>query len=139
MRSRGKLLVAGGLGLAGVLILLSAFLRTENARDYLRGRYGLASATGTSMVLTSPLAPRAVYDDLVGRARPADTLADAGGYYLRYRNDIVAITGGPSGSRIYVDDERQGYNRWFGHVGGFWGTFGGAGETFRGGGPGSGK
>lgn len=139
MGTRGRLVVAGCLGLAGVLLLVGAFVRTENPRNYLRGRYGQTSVTGSSVVLSSPLAPRAVYNDLVGRARPADTVADAGGYYLRYRNDIVAITGGPGGSRIYVDDERQGYNRWYGHVGGFWGTFGGPGEAFRGGGPGSGK
>ena len=46
---------------------------------------------------------------------------------------------GQAGSRIYVDDQRQGYNRWYPYIGGRWGTFSGPGETFRGGGPAAGK
>jgi len=139
LSSRGKLILAGCLALAGVLVLVSAVLRTHSVRSYLRGHYGLVSSTGNSMVFSSPSSPRVVYDDLARHARPADTVVDGGGYFLRYRGDIVAITGGPTGSRINVDDERRGYGLWFAHVGGHWGTYSGPGESFRGGGPGSGK
>ena len=40
---------------------------------------------------------------------------------------------------IYVDDEEEGYRHWYGHVGGYWGTYSSRAEDGRGGGPGSGK
>jgi hypothetical protein len=139
LSTRGKLILAACLGLVGVVVIVSAVLRTHGVRSYLRGHYGVVSSSGNSMVLSSPQSPRVVYDDLARHVRPADTVVDGSGYFLRYRGDIVAITGNPSGSRIYVDDERRGYGLWFPYVGGHWGTFSGRGESFRGGGPGSGK
>jgi Domain of unknown function (DUF4247) len=137
--TRGKLILACGLGLAGVLVIVSAVVRTHDVRRYLRGHYGVVSSSGNSLVLGTPQSPRLVYDDLARNVRPADTVVDGSGYFLRYRGDIVAITGDTNGSRIYVDDEQRGYAVWFPYVGGHWGTFSGRGESFRGGGPGSGK
>ena len=78
---------------------------------------------------------------IAGKWKPAERLADPSGYFLRYRNDIVAVTAAPEGggSRIFVDEERRGYARWYPYVGGYWGTYSGPGEGFRGGGPGAGK
>jgi len=62
------------------------------------------------------------------------------GVFLRYSKDYVGVVpdrGG--GSKIYVDDERRGYAHFYPFIGGFWGSYSGRGESFRGGGPGAGK
>jgi hypothetical protein len=61
------------------------------------------------------------------------------GVFLRYSDDVVSVVPQSGGSRIIVDDEDSGYRRNYLFVGGFWGTFSGRGQGFRGGGPGSGK
>jgi hypothetical protein len=42
-------------------------------------------------------------------------------------------------STAYISDERRGYGFFFPFVGGFWGSYTGPGERFRGGGPAAGK
>lgn len=111
-----------------------------NVRDHVSGRYRFVQRDGGSAVYSSPEAPSKVAGDIAGKWKPADRLSDPSGFFLRYRSDIVAITPEPGGgSRIFVDDEDRGYNRWYPIVGGNWGTYSGGGEGFRGGGPGAGK
>jgi len=139
MSPRAKLLVAGSIALVGVIALVIALTRTGGVRGYLADAYQQVSRNGDSVVYRSPNSPRTVYDDIRSRHRPADTLVEPTGYYLRYSDDIVVVTAAAAGSRIYLDDEDRGYNRWFPVIGGVWGTYRGPGEGFRGGGPGSGK
>ena len=132
------LLLVGLLGLGAVL-----YASKGSVRDHLRTRYTLVSTSegGRSAVYSSPSAPSAVASSIAGKWKPAERLTDPSGYFLRYRNDIVAVTADPdgSGSRIHIDDERRGYTRWYPYIGGYWGTYSGPGEGFRGGGPGAGK
>lgn len=139
MSLRTKLLVAGGLGGVGLIAIIIALLSIGGIRGYLADNYKRVSAHGQSIVYSSPNKPKTVYEDIRDAQSPADTQIDPRGYYLRYSDDIVAITANGTGSRIYIDDERRGYAHWLPIVGGFWGTYGGAGEGFRGGGPGAGK
>jgi hypothetical protein len=76
---------------------------------------------------------------ITDRWEPAQRHNDSEGWYLRYSDDLIAVTNVPGGSLIYVDDPETGYGRWFGSVGGRFGTYRGQAESFRGGGPGSGK
>lgn len=82
--------------------------------------------------------PPEVADEIHGHTAAADRLSDDGMIFLRYSDDIVAIspqtTG--SGSVIDIDDYDDGYDRWHSHVG-KWPAPGSRG--FRGGGPGVGK
>ncbi|MGW1543019.1 DUF4247 domain-containing protein [Streptomyces sp. NPDC002309] len=57
--------------------------------------------------------------------------------FLRYRDDIVAISPYGNGSLIEMDDYRSGYHRWRKHVSSVWPDPDS--DSFRGGGPGSGK
>lgn len=139
MSLRAKLLVAGVLGGVGLLAIVVALFSIGGVRGHLADNYQRVSGSGQSIVYTSASKPKAVYEDIREAQSPADTQIDPSGYYLRYSDDIVAITSNGSGSRIYIDDERRGYATWLPIVGGFWGTYGGSGEGFRGGGPGSGK
>jgi hypothetical protein len=139
MSTRAKLLVAGGLGGVGLLAIIIALFSIGGVRGYLADNYKRVSGSGESIVYTSASKPKTVYEDLRDAQPPADTQVDPRGYYLRYADDIVAITSSGTGSRIYIDDERRGYVHWLPIVGGFWGTYGGSGEGFRGGGPGGGK
>jgi hypothetical protein len=133
---------AAGIGLAALLGVL--FGTRGSVRDHIAGKYQrvAAESQGRSVVYTSTQPPGAVAKSIAGAWKPAERINDPGGSFLRYRSAIVAITAaaaGQAGSRIYVDDQRQGYNRWYPYIGGRWGTFSGPGETFRGGGPAAGK
>ena len=132
------LLVVGALGLGAVFISTRGTLR-----DHLRENYTLVASTngGRSTEYASDRKPSAVAASIAGKWKPAERLSDPSGYFLRYRNDIVAVTAATEGggSRIYVDEERRGYTRWYPYIGGYWGTYSGPGESFRGGGPGAGK
>jgi hypothetical protein len=129
----------GGVALLGVLFGTKGSVRSHIAGKYQRVE---AESKGRSAVYTSNQPPGTVAQSIAGAWKPAERVNDPGGYFLRYRSAIVAVTAaaaGQQGSRIYVDDQRQGYNRWYPYVGGLWGTFSGPGETFRGGGPAAGK
>jgi Domain of unknown function (DUF4247) len=133
---------AAGIGLVAVLGLV--FGTKGSVRSFIAGRYSRveAESKGRSAVYTSNQSPGAVAESISKAWKPAERINDPGGYFLRYRSAIVAITAaatGQAGSRIYVDDQREGYNRWYPYLGGRWGTFSGPGETFRGGGPAAGK
>lgn len=139
MTLRTKLLVAGSIAAVGVIALVIAFTRIGGVRGYLADTYPRTSGRGDSVVYAARQNPHAVYDDIRSARKPAETVVQPSGYYLRYSDDIVVITGRRGGSRIYLDDERRGYNHWFPIIGGVWGTYRGPGESFRGGGPGAGK
>ncbi len=145
MSPKVKLLAALGAAGIGLAALLGVVFGTKGSvRDHIAGKYQrvAAESNGSSVVYTSTEPPGAVAKSIAGAWKPAERINDPGGYFLRYRSAIVAITAaaaGQAGSRIYVDDQRQGYNRWYPYIGGRWGTFSGPGETFRGGGPAAGK
>jgi hypothetical protein len=142
---RVKLLAALGAAGIGLAALLGVLFGTKGSvRSHIAGKYQRveAESKGRSAVYTSPQSPGTVAKAISGAWKPAERINDPGGYFLRYRSAIVAVTAaaaGQQGSRIYVDDQRQGYNRWYPYLGGRWGTFSGPGETFRGGGPAAGK
>ncbi len=138
MTFRSKMLVAGAIGGVGLIVLLFAIFGGGGIRSYLDDNFRRQSASGHSIVYTSTAKPKSVYEQIRAARPPADTRLDPSGYFLRYSDDIVAITANGTGSRIYVDDERRGYAHWLPYVGGVWGT-GGYGDNFRGGGPGGGK
>lgn len=139
MSLRVKLLVVGLVALVGVVAVVVALTRSGGVRGYLADTYSRVSSNGDSAEYRSDRSPQAVYDQIRDRHDPADTLVQPSGYYLRYSDDIVVVMAAAAGSRIYIDDERRGYNRWSPVVGGVWGTYRGSGDAFRGGGPGSGK
>ena len=129
----------GGFALLGVLFGTKGSVRSHIAGKYQRVE---AESKGRSVVYTSSQPPGTVARSIAGAWKPAERINDPGGYFLRYKSGMVAVTAaaaGQAGSRIYVDDQRQGYNRWYPYVGGRGGTFSGPGETFRGGGPAAGK
>lgn len=126
----------GGLVFIGLL----AFTATGSVRDHIHDNYRLVRDEGRSREYTSPDPPSVVVAAIASRWKPADRLSDPSGHFLRYRDDYVVVSpDGAGGSRIHVDDEDEGYRRWYGHVGGSWGTYSGPSEGARGGGPGAGK
>lgn len=145
MSPKVKLLAAlAAAGVGGVALLGLLFGTKGSVRDHIAGRYQrvAAESKGKSVVYTAKQPPGEVVRSISSAWKPAERINDPGGYFLRYRSAIVAVTAaaaGQQGSRIYVDDQRQGYNRWYPYIGGRWGTFSGPGETFRGGGPAAGK
>lgn len=132
----GGVTAFGGLGLAGLCAATDG-----SVRSYIAGRYDRlpAESSGRSAVYQADGTPARVAASIADRWKPAERINDPGGYFLRYRNEIVAVTADGEGSRIYVDDQNRGYARWYPYIGGTWGTFSGRGEDFRGGGPLAGK
>ena len=134
-------LVLAGLGAVALVVLLAA-TATSSVRDFVRDHYRLVASRdrGRSTEYASPDPPSDVVAAITRRWQPADRLYEPSGYFLRYRDDYVVVTSdGAGGSRIYVDDEEEGYRHWHGYVGGNWGTYSGPAEDVRGRGPGSGK
>ena len=135
----GLSLAAVGVLAFAVLLALTGF---RSPRDYLADNYTLVSSQdgGRSREYSSPRPPSEVVAAIARKWNPAERVNDPAGYFLRYRDDIIAILpDGSGGSRIYVDDEEEGYRHWYGHVGGYWGTYSSRSENERGGGPGAGK
>lgn len=141
MSGRGLKVVAAVLVLAGIAGIF-ALSQRGSVRSYLVSAYEVVERDGDSYTLRSPEPVTATAADIKQAWKPAEELVDPGGTFLRYSDDIVAVTpSAEGGSTIYLDDEDRGYNRWFPYVVGFWG-FGGTGGPIggtRGGGPGDGK
>ncbi|OEJ97554.1 DUF4247 domain-containing protein [Streptomyces thermolilacinus] len=80
--------------------------------------------------------PSTVADEIHGHSSATERLDSEDKVFLRYRDDIVAISPFLTGSRIEVADYRTGHKRWKSHLRS-WPDPDSA--SFRGGGPGSGK
>lgn len=135
-------LILAGLGGLG---LLWAFTTHKSVREDIADRYTfvgreeVAGDRDRTLVYASPFGVSRTVADIADRHKPADRHTSPQGTYLRYRNDIVAVVQRPEGTRILVDDEDTGYRNHYVFLGGWWGTYSGPGEAFRGGGPGGGK
>ena len=129
-------LVVAGIG--GIF----ALSQRGSVREHVLATYEVVEFEGDSYTLHSDDTVSRTAADIRSAWKPAEELVDPGGTFLRYSDDIVAVTPDPDGgSTVYLDDEERGYNRWFPYVVGFWG-FGGSGGPVggtRGGGPGAGK
>lgn len=119
-----------------------------SVREYIDGKYrfvGTQPVPGdddTTRVYASSQSVTRTAEDIAGARKPADRRATPSGEFLRYQDDIVAVlapAAGERGARVEVDDEDTGYRHHYGYIGGWWGTYSGRGESFRGGGPGGGK
>jgi hypothetical protein len=138
---RGLGLIALVLVLAGVAGIV-ALSQRGSVRSHLLRTYDVVEQDGDSYVLRSPDGVTRTAADISSAWKPAERLVDPGGTFLRYSDDIVAVTPrAEGGSTVYLDDEDRGYNRWFPYVVGFWGLGGSGGPVggTRGGGPGAGK
>jgi uncharacterized protein DUF4247 len=140
-------IIAAVVGIVGVLALVGTLSSSGSVRSYVADNYRFV---GTQKVQggTSPSKVYASRDPVVKTAhdiadarKPADRRTTPSGVILRYQNDAVAVLPNAKGggSRVLVDDEATGYHHYFPYVGGWWGTYSGPAEQFRGGGPGAGK
>lgn len=105
--------------------------------------------------------PSKLAADLSKAHSPADRRSTPEGHFLRYRDRMIGVVpmtgatasadprgqvvravdagGGDRRTKILDARERDGYGYFNGYVGGWWGSYGGRGEGFRGGGPAAGK
>jgi hypothetical protein len=141
-------LIALGLAGAGILGLVFTLSTHGSVRDGIKERYrfvGTEAVQGDkdrTLVYASSKPVTATTKDISDSFKPADRRSTEAGTFLRYSKDIVSVLPDPSSrgrSRVLVDDEDTGYRRNYLFLGGFWGTYSGRGESFRGGGPGAGK
>ncbi len=141
MSGRGLKLLALLLVVAGIAGIV-ALTQRGSVRAHVLRTYQVVEQDGDSYVLRSPDTVTRTAADIASAWKPAERLVDPGGTFLRYSDDIVAVTPrAEGGSTVYLDDEDRGYNRWFPYVVGFWGLGGSGGPVggTRGGGPGTGK
>ncbi len=131
--------LAIGLIVIGLLGVVAAFATAGSVRGYLKDEFRAAGRDDGQLLYTSNQSVAKTAAKIAKAHEPADRRVTPEGVFLRYRKDFVAVTPQGSGSRIAVVDERRGYTAFYGYVGGYWGTYSGRGESFRGGGPGSGK
>ncbi|MEE1930755.1 DUF4247 domain-containing protein [Streptomyces sp. TRM 70351] len=108
----------------------------EVPRSWIADRY---AGSGDDYIAAGS-SPGAVANKIDDHRSAHDRTRSGDRVFLRYRDDIVAIS--PyrgAGSRIEIDDYRDGHRRWHSHVAHVWPAPGSSGNGFRGGGPGSGK
>ena len=135
-------LVLTGIGILG---LVFAFTTFGSVRDHIRETYTRAGSERVpgdddpTEVYASTASVSETAADIADAHKPADRRVTEAGVFLRYSDDIVSVVPRQEGTRILVDDEDTGYRRGFIYLGGWWGTYSGRAETFRGGGPGGGK
>ncbi|HYM57417.1 MAG TPA: DUF4247 domain-containing protein [Solirubrobacteraceae bacterium] len=141
-------LVALALSVTGILGLVFVFITHGSVRDAIKERYrfvGTEAVQGDkdrTLVYASSKPVSATAREISDAHHPADRRTTEAGAFLRYRHDIVSVLpdqGSRGRSRVLVDDEDTGYRRNYLFLGGFWGSYSGRGESFRGGGPGGGK
>ncbi len=129
---------------AGAVALAHGGCLEGSVRDVVADRYRLERREGggerASLVYRSSRPPTRTAAEISDALKPGDRRTTESGVFLRYSKDMVGIVpDGRGGSRILVDDERRGYSHFYPFVGGYWGTYSGPAESFRGGGPGVGK
>lgn len=134
--------VAGGALLVLALVLLVGGLSScgSSPRSWVKDHYTAAGKRGGADLYRTTQSVSKVTRDLTKAWKPADRLTDPGAVFLRYRDDLVIVRprrGG--GTEIAVDDADRGYASAYPFVGGWFGTYSGRAEGFRGGGPGTGK
>jgi hypothetical protein len=135
-------LLLSGTGILGLVFVLTSHdtVRESIAKRYrFVGTEAVADDKGKTLVYASSKSVVATTKEITGDHKPAERRATESGTFLRYKEDIVSVVPDRTGSRVLVDDEDTGYRRNYLFVGGFWGTYSGRGESFRGGGPGAGK
>lgn len=93
---------------------------------------------GNGRAFTTSLPAPAVADRIAADSEPVDRRTSDGSHYLQYTKHIVQVTPHEGGSKILLDNYRDGYRR---HSFIFipWGWSSAPPSPFRGGGPGSGK
>jgi len=130
--------LAIGMIVAGVIGIVAVIARNESARDYVKKHYTRAGTRNGALVYTSSKPPLTVAKDIEDAHKPADRRVTPEGVFLRYRKDFIGVLASGKGSKIEVADERRGYHAFYPFIGGYWGSYSGPGEAFRGGGPGGG-
>jgi hypothetical protein len=123
---------------AGVLGIVLTVSSTGSVKSYVKDHYKRAGSDQGAEIYTSTKPPATVAAEIAKAHKPADRRVTPEGVFLRYRKDFVGVLARGTGSRIEVADERRGYALFFPFVGGYWGSYSGPAETFRGGGPGGG-
>jgi hypothetical protein len=127
-----------GLIVVGVLGLVFTLARSGSARSYVEDHYTRAGERNGVRIYTSRDTPAKVAKDIQKAHKAADRRVTPEGIFLRYRKDFIGILAAAQGSRIEVAKEGRGYAHFYPFIGGFWGTYSGPAEGFRGGGPGGG-
>jgi hypothetical protein len=139
--------LAIGLALLGLLGIVGLFACNQSVEGWLASECQRAGDErdpngNRADRYRCPRPASRVAADLAQAHKPADRRSTPEGHFLRYADDMVGIVSDPEDagrSIAYVSDERRGYGFFFPFVGGFWGSYTGPGERFRGGGPGGGK
>ncbi|MFI6289083.1 DUF4247 domain-containing protein [Streptomyces sp. NPDC051018] len=126
----------------GVMILATVALAAcskdpEKVNDvptaWIQGEYTADAAGYVDTTDTSSRVATEIDDHASARGRTSD----GDKVFLRYRDDIVAVSPYLKGSLIEIADYRTGYQRWQKHLRSVWPSPDS--NEFRGGGPGSGK
>jgi hypothetical protein len=93
---------------------------------------------GRGKAYTSTQSPAVVASQIADASSPVDERSADGVHYLQYTRHIVAVSPHDGGSKVLLDDYRDGYQR-YAPVFLLWGWSSSPPSPFRGGGPGSGK
>jgi len=141
LKKRVLAVLAIVIGVGGIIAMFATF---KSVRSEIESTYQATSSTdnGRSKEFRTPSPPTEVVARILSSATPAQTIYHPSGVFMRFHDDIVAVSpAAEGGSVIYLDEASRGFRRWFPYVGAFWAvnaSRGTGGSGFRGGGPGGG-
>ena len=134
-----RVIIALAVAVVGLVVVVVAVASSTSAADYIKKHYPRAGTDRGIPVYASPYSATKTAQQISDADGPGDRRATESGVFLRYPREMIAVLPAAHGSHVEVADQQQGYARYYGYVGGFWGTYSGPAGAFRGGGPGAGK
>ena len=119
MSARARLpVVLARLVLVGAVLVLAGCGIGGDVRDHLDDTYDLQGTSGDTATYVAGTAVGATAAAIAGAVNPAARATDGGAEYLRYEDDIVIVSGAPSGSTVVVEDLDERYrNGAYAHLG----------------------
>ena len=158
------LVVLGLVGIGGIFACSSS-VESWLADHCTKGRMERDAQGHRAQAWSCKGTPSKVASQLSKAHKPAERRSTPEGHFLRYRDRMIGVlsantasasaggaagasggtvraaigSGGDARTKILDARERDGYGYFNPYVGGWWGSYGGRGESFRGGGPAAGK
>lgn len=102
MRRRPTTVLLGAL--VGTALLVAGCGVGGDVEDYVEDTYERVSRTGDSAVYRSPDPVGTTAAAIAAAVPPAARQADGAAEYLRYDDDVVVVSGAPTGATVLVED-----------------------------------
>ncbi|WP_170112227.1 DUF4247 domain-containing protein [Nocardia fluminea] len=119
------------------VVVVVVLTRDEDPRDFVAEKYRRAQQldqANNGLAYLATAAPAAVAATIAKATDPRDRRNTGDNHYLRFDNDLIAVSPHAGGSLVLVDSYANGTRRHHAHTSGYGWTSGSAAGDYRGGG-----